>query len=150
MRFNMKKGNNTKKEKKVSKKIPEKFNLEKELENKIEIINIKKEIPKKDFIDELDANGIISSREFNQILKSETKLSQLENIPVRTSLEGGLIFAPRMKDNKDTEGKIYSDLKYNQKYDEVRYSEKTPGIYAGKETSSKKESSKGSGSNGDK
>jgi len=151
MHFNMrnlKKSKSSKKEKKSKKIIPEKLSLEKEVKDKIEIIPIKEEIPEKDFMDELDANGIISSVELNQILKSEKKLVQFENIPVGTSLEGGLIFAPRMKDRKDAEGKIYSDMKYDKIYMENKYGEKTPGMYAEKETSSKKESSNGSDSNG--
>jgi hypothetical protein len=134
----MKKRVSQKKEKKISKK---------GIKDKVEIISIKKEIPKKDFIAELDANGIISSVELNQILKSERKLSQLENIPVRGSLEGSLIFAPRIKDRKDAEGKLYSENLYDPKYIENKYGEKTPGEYAGK-TSSEKESSKGSDTNG--
>jgi hypothetical protein len=125
-------------------KIPE-TELEKEVKEKAEIIpQNKKDTVQDDFIDELDANGIISSREFNQILKSEIKLNQLENIPVRSSLEGGLIFAPRIKDKQSTEGKVYSDAKYDKKYNEPRYSEKTPGNYAEKTESPGKESSKGS------
>lgn len=137
MHFNMKK-RNSKKEKKSSKKIPKELNIE----EKIEIINVKKEIPKDDFIDELDSDGVLSSGEFNQILKSQIKLNKLENLPVGTSLEGGLIFAPRIKDRKDAEGKIYSDMKYDKIYMENKYGEKTPGMYAEKETSSGKESSK--------
>src|SRR4030042_5314999 len=93
--------------KKKSEKIPE-TELEKEVRKETNIIpQGKKEIPQDEFVDELDARGIISSREFNQILKSEAKLNKMENIPVRTSLEGGLAFAPRIKDKPVAEGKIY-------------------------------------------
>ncbi len=135
-----------KKEKKVSKRIP-KADLEKNVEAKSEIIpQSKKKIENDEFLAELDAAGIISSAELKQILKSESKLHQLENMPVRRSLEGGLIFVPRMKGKSDADGKVYSDTKYEKQYNENRYAEKTPGSYAGKETSSGKESS-GSSSN---
>lgn len=135
----MKKRVSQKKEKKISKQ---------DIKEKIEIIPVKREIPKKDFMDELDASGIISSVELNQILRSEKKLSQLENIPVGTSLEGGLIFAPRIKDSRDAEGKVYSENMYEKKYMENKYGEKTPGVYVEKETSSKKEATDNSNTNG--
>lgn len=134
------------KQKKVSKRIPE-ADLEKEIKkNKIEIPGQdKKKIVQDEFLTELDAAGIISSSELKQVLKSESKLHQLENIPVKRSLEGGLIFVPRMKGKSDADGKVYSDTKYDKQYTENRYAEKTPGSYAGKESSSEKESSASSG-----
>ncbi|MDD5699931.1 MAG: hypothetical protein PHH00_01925 [Candidatus Nanoarchaeia archaeon] len=136
------------KEKKVSKRIPiPKADLEKNAEAKAEIIpQDKKKTEKDEFLAELDSAEIISSGELKQILKSESKLHQLENMPVKRSLEGGLIFVPRMKGKADAGGKVYADTKYDKQYTESRYAEKTPGSYAGKETSSEKESSGSSGS----
>ena len=146
--LNMKKQKIPKKDKEIAKKIPE-TNLEKTVKTKVEIPESKKRVEENgEFMDELDAAGIISAGELRQVLKSETKLHQLENIPVSRSLEGGLIFAPRVRDKKEGEGKVYSDTKYNPQYAESRYAEKTPGSYAGKETSSEKGSSNDSNSNG--
>lgn len=136
------------KNKKNSKKIPEK-DLEKNVKDGIEILpQNKKKVEKGEFLTELDAAGIISSQELKQILKSDLKLHQLENLPVKRSLEGGLIFVPRMRDKKDAGGKVYSDTKYDKQYNENRYAEKTPGSYAGKEAVPEKESSNGSDANG--
>ena len=144
-----KKSKSSKKEKKSRRVLPEKLSLEKEAEKNLESVEDKKEISS-EFMEELDANGIISSMELNQILKSQMKLNKLENLPVGASLEGGLMFAPRMKERKEAEGKIYSNRNYDPKYTEnqTRYSEKTPGAYEEKTATSGKESPKGSDDTG--
>ncbi len=136
--------------KKKSRILPEKSDLEKEVQEKVEIIPNKKEPSREESIEELDARGIISSGEFSQILKSEAKLNKLENIPVRGSLERGVIFAPRIREKPRDEGKVYSDTKYTKVYLENRYAEKTPGVYAEKEAAPEKESSNDAGGNGNK
>ncbi len=59
---------------------------------------------------------------------SSTKRS-LENLPVGSSLESGLAFAPRIKE-KGKEGKNYSETKYETNYVGSKYGEKTPDEYA--------------------
>jgi hypothetical protein len=72
------------------------------------------------------------------------KKSRLENIPIGTSLEGGVAFSPRVRE-RGREGKDYS-AKYDKNYMENKYGDKIPGsLYA--EKSSEKESSGNSNSN---
>lgn len=132
-----------KKEKEIPKKTSE-AKLEKETQ-KTEIHPVDKKEGAEEFMDELDAQGIISAGELRQILRAENKLHQLENVPVSRSLEGGLIFAPRARNPKEGEGKIYSETKYDTKYAESRYAEKTPGTYAGSKETAPKESPGNSG-----
>jgi hypothetical protein len=99
------------------------------IENKKRFEEIKKE--------ELQQNEDLEDEEeieFSEGFKLNpiTRSQGLEHIPVGGSLEEGLIFAPRIRDKKDKEGKNYSETKYEVKYDS-NYGEKTPNEYASNE-----------------
>jgi hypothetical protein len=134
----------SKKGQKVSKAEKSKeSDLEEKAEKKIKILPEEKKPEKEEEFNELDAEGIISAQELRRILESEAKLHHLENAPVTHSLEKGLVFAPRIAE-KQQRGKIYSDSKYDKKYNEDKYAERTPGSYAERESSQEKGSSENS------
>lgn len=98
-----------------------------EHKKRFEEIKEEKEIPI-DFEDEEDED-LEFSPGFR--LSSATKRS-LENLPVGNTLEGGLAFAPRVRE-KGKEGKNYSETKYETNYGGNKYGEKTPDEYSGVE-----------------
>ncbi len=101
------------------------------LEKKKRFEEIKsKEQPKNDSDEEDDFGDIEFSEGFRL---NPSSRRNLENIPMGSSLEGGLAFAPRIKNNKDKEGKNYSETKYETNYTGNKYGEKTPNDYADKE-----------------
>lgn len=104
------------------------------LENKKRFEEIKedKQIPV-DLEDEEENENSEFSRGF-QLTPIPAKRN-LKNLPAGNSLESELAFAPRVR-NKDKEGKDYSE-KYEIKYNEGKYGEKTPNEYAGVEPISK-------------
>ena len=125
-------------EKDKEQKIPEKSGLEGETKKE------KKEIKNDGFMEELDAQGIISSQELRQIIMSEAKVRQMENAAVSRSLEGGIIFAPRMRDAGNATGKLY-EIKYDKPlYDKPEYDKRTPGVYTERGETSSRSSEKSS------
>lgn len=116
-----------------------------ELREEIIAILEKKEETLDDEFDNEVFSGIEFSQEFRRMLLSQTdRTSDLENFNVPSgSLEKGIIFAPRMIIEKDeTETKNYSDTKYESRYNENKYAEKTPGYAAKSESSDKGKSEK--------
>lgn len=127
--MNMKKKSvRDKKQKEVSEKKKELEEVKKEIkEEKLDEVVLSEE--------ELDFNGIESLNDLSAVLRFEKDNKNPENISVGNSLEGGLIFAPRVKEKDTQEIKKYSDTKYDTNYNESHYGEKTPG-YAPKESES--------------
>ncbi len=80
----------------------------------------KKDIPEEN---EEEEAGILQGFQ----LPSSARRS-LENIRAGQTLEGSVIFAPRLRDKK-FEGKNYAE-KYDVKYEGSKYGEKTPNLYA--------------------
>ena len=76
-----------------------------------------------------------------------SKRKGIENLDGGKTLEGALIFAPRIGTRgRVTEGKNYSEAKYEKNYSGNKYGEKTPGIY--EEKSASKETPNSGNSNG--
>jgi hypothetical protein len=66
--------------------------------------------------------------EFSPGFRLSSTKRNLENLPVGSSLESGLTFAPRIRE-KGKEGKNYSETKYETNYGGGKYGEKTPDGY---------------------
>jgi hypothetical protein len=120
----MKKIKSAKKSKKViSKKSKGRIII---LEHKKRFEEIKENKPEKIDLEDEEDEDFEFSPGFR--LTSSTKRN-LENLPVGSSLESGLTFAPRIRE-KGKEGKNYSETKYETNYGGSKYGEKTPDEYA--------------------
>jgi hypothetical protein len=76
-----------------------------------------------------------------------SKRKGIESLDGGKTLEGALIFAPRIGSRgRMTEGKNYSEVKYEKNYSGSKYGDKTPGLY--EEKSAPKETPNHGNSNG--
>lgn len=129
--------------KKTEKKVSEIPDLAKA--KRFEIIEKEKSgLPGEDLEDELDFNGIESSQDLRRLLGSSGFESmEIDNSDV-PQLEKTVIFAPRIsfqENHIEIEDRNYASTNYNEKYNDSKYAEKTPGYVAKKSEPS--ESKKG-------
>lgn len=117
-----------KKQKEVSEKKKEPEEVKKEVEEE----KLDKKVLSEE---EFDFDGIESLNDLSAVLRFEKDNKNSDNTSVGNSLEGGLVFAPRVKEKDTQEIKKYSDTKYDTNYNESHYGEKTPG-YSQKESES--------------